>query len=107
MTTAKTPAMIKIFDHDLRNHQYSIEQLEENIDNLTNKTLLYTQKLTADFCVKYILNDEYTSCVEETYINVYDVLQAQPHITKEELSEALTKFKAINDDDDDDDYDNK
>ena len=97
MTKTNT-TMIKIFDHDLRNRQYSIEQLEENIDNLTNKTLLYTQKLTADFCVTYILNDEYTSCVEETYINVYDVLQAQPHITKEELSEALTKFKAINDD---------
>jgi hypothetical protein len=52
---------------------------------------LYTQKLTADFCVKYILNEEYSSCVEETYINAYDVLQAQPHITKEELSDALKR----------------
>jgi len=80
-----------IFDHDLRMGQYSISVLEENIDRLTNKTLLYTQKLTADFCVKYILNEEYSSCVEETYINAYDVLQAQQHITKEELSEALKR----------------
>jgi len=84
---------IKIFDHDLRNNKYSIDILEENIDNLTIKTLLYTQKLTPDFCVNYILNQEYTSCDEETYINAYDILQAQPHITKEDLSDSLTKFK--------------
>ena len=85
---------IKIFDNDLRNKQYSIKILEDNIDTLTNKIILYTQRLTADFCVIYILNDEYSSCVEETYINVYDVLTAQTHITKEELSDSLTRYKA-------------
>jgi hypothetical protein len=89
----KIKIQIEIFDHDLRNNKYSIDILEENIDNLTNKTLLYTQKLTSDFCVNYILNQEYTSCDEETYINAYDILQAQPHINKEELSDSLTKFK--------------
>lgn len=88
MTTKKNEF---ISDHDLRTGQYSISVLEENIDRLTNKTLLYTQKLTADFCVNYILNEEYSSCVEETYINAYDVLQAQLHITKEELSDALKR----------------
>ena len=84
---------IQITDNDLRNKQYSIEILEDNIERLTNKTLLYTQQLTADFCVIYILNDEYSSCVEETYINVYDVLTAQKHMTKEELSDSLTRYK--------------
>lgn len=84
-----------IQDYDLRNKQYSIEILEKNIDNLTNKTLLYTQKLTADFCAEYILNEEYACCVEETYINFYDVLQAQKHITKTELYDAIQKYSTL------------
>ena len=70
----------KIQDYDLKKNKYSITILEENINYLSIKTLLYTQVLTAEFCAKYILNDEYASCVEETYICFYDVLQAQkPH----------------------------
>lgn len=85
--------IIKIQDYDLRNKQYSIDILEENICYLSIKTLLYTQKLTAEFCAKYILNEEYASCVEETYICFYDVLHAQKHITKDELNIAIQKEK--------------
>ena len=76
----------KIQDYDLKKNKYSITILEENINYLSIKTLLYTQVLTAEFCAKYILNDEYASCVEDTYICFYDVLQAQKHITEEELN---------------------
>ena len=82
-----------LIDDDLRYNKYSIAKLEENIDRLTNKMLLCTQRLTAEFCVKYILSEYCDSRIEDAYINVYDVLQAQPHITKEELSEALINFK--------------
>ena len=76
----------------LRNKKYNIDLLEKNINFLSIKTLLYTQDLTADFCVKYILNDKYASCVEDTFIRVGDVLNAQKHITKKEIYEAFNKI---------------
>jgi hypothetical protein len=75
-------------DAMLRNKKYDISALEKNINNLSTKTLLYTQKLTADFCVKYILNYEYSSCVEDTYICIGDVLNAQKHITLADIDAA-------------------
>ena len=79
----------KINDHMLRNHKFDIHILEKNINNLSLKTLLYTQTLTAEFCVKYILDQKYASCVEDTYIDIGDVLNAQPHITKLQLLLAI------------------
>ena len=79
-------------DNMLRNKKYNIDLLEKNINFLSIKTLLYTQDLTADFCVKYILNDKYASCVEDTFIRVGDVLNAQKHITKKEIYEAFNKI---------------
>lgn len=75
-------------DAMLRNKKYDISALEKNINNLSTKTLLYTQKLTADFCVKYILNEQYASCVEDTYICIGDVLTAQKHITLADIDAA-------------------
>ena len=69
-------------DNMLRRKKYTIDLLEKNINFLSIKTLLYTQDLTPEFCVKYILNDKYASCVEDTFICIGDVLNAQKHITK-------------------------
>ena len=80
-------------DFMIRCRQYDISILEKNINNLSLKILLYTQKLTADFCAKYILNENYASCVEETYICNGDVLNAQKHITERELFDALDKLE--------------
>ena len=42
--------------------------------------------MTAEFCVKYILDEKYMTCLEDTYLIDFNyVLQKQPHITKEEL----------------------
>jgi len=82
----------KINDQDLRKKKYSIDVLEQNIDNLSISTVLNTQILTPEFCVKYILNEEYASCVEETYICDFDVLQRQPHIKSYELLRARLKL---------------
>jgi hypothetical protein len=78
----------EINDQDLRKKKYSIDLLEKNIDNLSISIILKTQILTADFCVKYILNEEYASCVEETYICDLDVLYHQPHIKHNDLYNA-------------------
>lgn len=81
-----------INDQDLRQKKYSIQLLEENINNLSISIILHTQILTPDFCVKYILNEDYASCVEETYICDLDVLRRQPHITQDDLYNARIKL---------------
>jgi len=82
----------EINNQDLRKKKYSIDILEKNIDNLSISTLLHSQILTPDFCIKYILNEEYASCVEEKYIDDLDVLYYQPHIKPKDLYNARLNF---------------
>lgn len=80
--------MAKIYCSDLfkNNNYYSVADLERNIDNLQIKIILHTQKLTAEFCAKYILNEEYASCEEDLDLITFGyVLRHQPHISSEEL----------------------
>jgi hypothetical protein len=74
---------------------YSIAELEASIDNLSVKYLLNYQKLDAEFCAKYILNDYCATCQEDTYICSGYVLNKQHHITRLELNEACIKFKTF------------
>ena len=80
-------------DFDLFNNRnvYSIEELEESVDNLSVKYLLNYQKLDAEFCAKYILSDYCATCNEDTYICTGDVLLKQPHISRSDLLEACIK----------------
>ena len=80
---------------NLRKIKYDIEILEENVDYINMKACVNTQKLTAEFCVKYVLNEDYMSCIEDTYcINYGYVLQRQPHLTKEDI---FREYAKIND----------
>ena len=83
-------------NYDLCLKQYTIEELEENVDYLELRTILAKQKITADFAIKYILNDEYHTSTEESYICDYDVLKSQKHLTKEDLALARQKFYGSN-----------
>jgi hypothetical protein len=85
---------IKLTDNDLikNKNAYTIVELEANVDKLSVKYLLNYQKLDAEFCAKYILNDYCATCNEDTYICSGDVLNKQPHISRIELSEACIKF---------------
>ena len=87
--------MSNIFDVDLlKNHNYyDIITLEQNILNLRLKIILKTQKLTPDFCVKYILSEEYAFWDNEMYICEGDVLSAQKHITQEDLDNSWVKYR--------------
>lgn len=77
-----------ITDKDLFVNKYDIQILEDNLENLDLKIILKTQILTADFCVKYILNDNYASCVEDTYyFTDGKVLIHQPHLMQHDLDE--------------------
>ena len=75
-----------VSNRNLRLYQYDLKTLEENIATLCVKTIVNTQILTAEFCAKYILNDNYSDGVEEDYLYSGDfVLTKQKHITKEDL----------------------
>lgn len=86
---------MKITNNDLYRKKYDIETIEENVDDLDIKTMLCTQKLTAEFCVKYILNDDYVSTVEESYICDIDVLLRQKHLKQEDLINARIKLNMM------------
>lgn len=77
----------KITTTHLYYNKYDIEILEKNINNLNKKVLLCTQKLTAEFCIKYILVMDIESGSEDSYI--FDknyILERQEHITDEEFN---------------------
>ena len=65
--------------------------------NLSGKTLLSTQYLTAEFCAKYILNDNYHFLSEEENITIDDVLKYQPHISRIQLLIGLANYNRSDD----------
>ena len=70
---------------------YSINLLEQNIHNLNKKILLATQKLTVEFCIKYILDMDIDNGSEDSYIYDVDyILDFQKHLTRQEFKELLT-----------------
>lgn len=83
----------KISDYDLCNEKYSIEVLTKNINYLNKKVVLSTQKLTAEFCVKYILDMNIESGSEDSYL--YDknhILRRQKHISSQEFDNCYLKY---------------
>jgi hypothetical protein len=72
-----------------------MEKLIEHIDYLNTKTILMTQKnLNADFCARYILNDEYHISYEDHYeIDIDLVLRSQPQLSRSELEDAIYQFE--------------
>jgi len=69
---------------------YSINLLEQNIHNLNKKILLATQKLTVEFCIKYILDLDIDNGSEDSYIYDVDyILDFQKHLTRQEFKELL------------------
>ena len=87
----------KISDSDLCNTKYSIAVLEKHFHYLNKKVVLCTQNLTAEFCVKYILDMTIDSGSEDSYL--YDknhILRMQKHISEEEFDKA---YDLLNQDD--------
>jgi len=73
---------------------YSINLLEQNIHNLNKKILLATQKLTVEFCIKYILDLDIDNGSEDSYIYDVDyILDFQKHLNKQEFNELLALEK--------------
>lgn len=71
-------------------HKYTTEELEENLDHLWLKNILATQTLTAEFCVKHMLNAQMPDVDYEEwlYFTDYTVLTRQKHLTEDDLQRA-------------------
>lgn len=71
-------------------NKFPINILEQNIHNLNKKILLATQKLTVEFCIKYILDLDIDNGSEDSYIYDVDyILNFQKHLTRQEFKELL------------------
>ena len=67
-------------NEDLYKNKYDYETLKTNIYVVSLLDILKTQKLTSDFCVKYILNKNYQFSKEEEDINIQTIKKYQPHL---------------------------
>jgi hypothetical protein len=82
--------MNKLTYFDIIKNKYSTEELEANLKHLEIKHILQYQTLTADFCAKYVLNEDYATCEEDLYlIDIGYVLYHQKHLTQEEIEKKL------------------
>ena len=67
-------------NEDLYKKKYDYETLKTNIYVVSLLDILKTQKLTSDFCVKYILNKNFQFSKEEEDINIQTIKKYQPHL---------------------------
>ena len=82
---------------DLHNKQYDMTTLKENIYAVSLWDILKTQRLTIDFCVKYILNKNYQLTKEEETIHFKDVLLYQTHLDKRDLLVGIVNYSPEDD----------
>jgi hypothetical protein len=82
---------------DLYNNKYDRLFLKNNIYNLKLIDILKTQFIDVTFAVRYILNTKYQLLKEEDGINEWIVLKYQPHITYDELQNALYEYDSDDD----------
>lgn len=86
---------------DLYNKKYDRETLKNHIYSVKLIDILKTQTIDVIFAVRYILNYKY-QLIEEDKLTSKDVLKYQPHITYDQLQNALNTYDS--DDDSVDDF---
>jgi hypothetical protein len=62
--------------------QFTEDEIEKFIDKVSMRRVLITQKLTADFVIKYILNEDYHVNDNDSMLTIRYVLHCQPHLTE-------------------------
>ena len=70
---------------DLYARIYDLDILKANIYAVSLLDILKTQRLNADFCVKYILNTDFQLLEQDEQITLNTVKELQPHILYEDL----------------------
>ena len=87
---------LDLTDDDIRNnpHTYDEAQLLYTLQtyNVSLRILNRYQTLTPYICAKYVIfggnYEKYGDCSEDRWLDDYNILQSQHHITHEALSEA-------------------
>ena len=82
---------------DLQNKQYSPSILKKHIYAINLIEILKTQKINADFAVKYLLQKKYQLTRSEELITPKIVLYYQPHILEKELNEKMLEYDSDQD----------
>lgn len=77
--------------NDLYSNQYEYETLKANIYAVSLLDILKTQKLTAEFCVKYILNENFQLSDEDQSISMKTVKKYQIHLSEIDLIGAILR----------------
>ena len=74
-------------DLEANNNKYDEETIIKNLDTLSLWCILTTQKVSAEFCVKYVWapNDEYAKDTDDEEIYLHDILNWQPHLTEDDI----------------------
>jgi hypothetical protein len=88
--------MTRITNEDMYKNQYDCETLKKNIYAVSLLDILKTQTLTEEFCIKYILNEDFQFTEEEQNINVFLIQKYQPHINILSLLDYFLKQTNIN-----------
>lgn len=86
-----------ITDKEIKQNPYAYDEdqiiytLETYLPSLRN--LNRYQKLSAYICAKYVIfggiNEDNGDCVEDTYLDTYDILRHQKHLTKQDIQDAF------------------
>ena len=80
---------MKLLNEDLVENTHKIEDLIDNIYGVSLLQILKTQKLTPEFCVDYLLNEDFQLLEEEQYISAQLILKYQTHISFIDLLELM------------------
>ena len=94
-------------NEELYKKNYDYKTLKENIYVVSLLDILKTQKLTSEFCVKYILNKDFQFSKEEEKINIQTIKKYQPHLLDIDMVIKSSSRKRIDSFEDFESYMNK
>jgi hypothetical protein len=71
-----------ITNNDLLHNKYDESRLAENMDHLNKKRILNTQKLSEEFCAKYIfcMGDNDEGDEDSYWFDFTHIMNTQPHL---------------------------
>ena len=86
-----------VYNSDLSEYDIDEELLEKNLFHLNKRSILITQKLSEEFCAKYMFCiDDINDGDEDSYLyDIHDIMYYQKHLNKEKFISLLKEYKKI------------
>lgn len=93
---------LELSDKDLKNnpYMYDEEQLIYTLEtsNPSLRIINRFQKISAFIAAKYVIfggvDEDNGDCVEDTYLDTYDILRHQKHLTEQDIDAAFAELCA-------------